>query len=156
MFTPDGIKLDPVGVQNIADMLSPTDIKVFQSFHGTINFMQPFVPYILHHTAPFMELLNKKNLHLYEMRQLITPSSGSTPLWPQLFRSLFSAMIIPRPSLYRQRYPAEASRLASCMPLFHIQIPYRNSDPLSKDAKKVTLNAVYMYEVSHILLRQDI
>ena len=56
-FTPNGVEPDPAKVQGIVDMPAPTNAKELQSFLGMVNFMQPHVPHLSHHSAPLRELL---------------------------------------------------------------------------------------------------
>ena len=51
-FSAEGIKLDPAKIQGILDIPGPKDTTQLKCFLGMVNFMQPFVPHLHHHTAP--------------------------------------------------------------------------------------------------------
>ena len=61
MFTQRGIEPDPAKIQGITDMPPPRNIKELQSFLGMVNFMQPFIPHLSHHSSPLRMMLKKEN-----------------------------------------------------------------------------------------------
>ena len=58
-FSVDGISQDPAKIQGMLHLPAPEDTTALQSFLGMVNFMQPFVPYLSHHTAPLRVMLQK-------------------------------------------------------------------------------------------------
>ena len=58
-LSPDGIHPDPAKIQGMLYLPPPEDTTQLQSFLGMVNFMQPFVPPLSHHTAPLRAMLQK-------------------------------------------------------------------------------------------------
>ena len=68
-FTQRGVEPDPVKIQGIVDMNAPKNVKELQSFLGMVNFMQPFIPHLSHHSKPLRELLKKENQFSWDQQQ---------------------------------------------------------------------------------------
>ena len=58
IFSKEGMKPNPEKIWGITEMLH-WDVQHLQSFLGMLAFMQPYIPPMTHHTAPFWELLKK-------------------------------------------------------------------------------------------------
>ena len=58
-FSAEGMKPNPAKIQGILHLPTPKDTTQLQSFLGMVNFMQPFVPYLSHHTTQLYAILQK-------------------------------------------------------------------------------------------------
>ena len=85
-FGPDGMSPDPEKIQGILDLPAPTDRTQLQSFLGMVNYMQPFIPHLSHHTTPLRALLQKEavfdwtastNAAFQKIKSLLTTASNT-------------------------------------------------------------------------------
>ena len=54
--------IQPGKIQGISDMPAPQTKQELQSFLGTVNYLQTFVPHLSHHTEPLRVLLKRRTL----------------------------------------------------------------------------------------------
>ena len=68
-YSAQGMHPDPKKVQEITEMIAPTDKQQLQSFLGMVNYMGTFIPNLSHHTEPLRAMLKKDNVFHWEEQQ---------------------------------------------------------------------------------------
>ena len=129
IFTADVIRPDSAKIQGIVNIWSPQMSNNFKVSWALLTSCTFYAWYVAQYCIA-QGLLEEKPTCFSSMSQLVRPSSGSKPSWPQSIRILSGTMIIPRLSLYRQTHPAEAFGTCFLHPLPSHLVPYGWRDPL--------------------------
>ena len=60
IYSKDGVRADPIKVQAIAELATPSSKKELQSFLGMVTYLSPYIPKLSELTAPLRNLLPKE------------------------------------------------------------------------------------------------
>ena len=88
VFSAEGYSPDPEKIQGISKMTPPQMKQELQSFLGTVNYLQTFVPHLSSNTEPLWALLKKENCFAWDKNTNTCFQKIKSQLQKALFRPL--------------------------------------------------------------------
>ena len=146
VFSAEGYSPDLEKIQGISEMTPPQMKQELQSFLGTVNYLQTFVPHLSSNTEPLWALLKKENCFTWDKNtntcfQKIKSQLQKALLRPLRYYDQTKLVTLPVWCLTQGARSLHHSRqTAHCICQ---QIPHRHQDPLCQHRER-TLGLSYM------------
>ena len=159
VFSAEGYSPDLEKIQGISKMTPPQMKQELQSFLGTVNYLQMFVPHLSSKTEPLQALLKKENCFAWDkntnmcfqkIKSQLQESPHQTPeiLWlEQTGHPPVWCLTQGARSLHH------TGQTAHC---FCKQVPHRHWDPLCQHQERTLGHCIWLWKIPHITVCKDI